>query len=69
MSDETDDLRDKLNQFKPKKKKLTVPKELLEGANNYDEKLGVIKIVTEKEMKKVVLLIKGMLAEDRNNKK
>jgi cobalamin biosynthesis Co2+ chelatase CbiK len=69
MSDETDDLRDKLNQFKPKKKKLTIPKELLEGAHNYDEKLGVIKIVTEKEMKKVILLIKGMLAEDRNNKK
>jgi cobalamin biosynthesis Co2+ chelatase CbiK len=68
MSDETDDLRNKLNQFKPTKKKLTIPKELLEGANNYDEKLGVIKIVTEKEMKKVILLIKGMLAEDRNKK-
>ena len=52
MSDETDDLRNKLNQFKPTKKKLSIPKELLEGANNYDEKLGVIKIVTEKEMKK-----------------
>ena len=68
MSDETDDLRNKLNQFKPTKKKLTIPKELLEGANNYDEKLGVIKIVTEKEMKKVILLIKGMLAQDRNKK-
>ena len=68
MSDETDDLRNKLNQFKPVKKKLTIPKELLEGASNYDEKLGVIKIVTEKEMKKVILLIKGMLAEDRNKK-
>lgn len=68
MSDETEDLRKKLNQFKPAKKKLTIPAELLEGANNYDEKLGVIKIVTEKEMKKVILLIKGMLAEDRNKK-
>jgi cobalamin biosynthesis Co2+ chelatase CbiK len=68
MSDETDDLRNKLNQFKPAKKKLTIPKELLEGANNYDEKLGVIKIITEKEMKKVILLVKGMLAEDRNKK-
>ena len=69
MSDEQEDFKKKLQALKPKKKKLTVPKELLEGANNYDEKLGVIKIVTEKEMKKVVLLIKGMLAEDRNNKK
>jgi hypothetical protein len=60
MSDENENLQKKLNSFKPKKK-LSVPKEFLESANSYDEKLSVIRVVTEKEMKKVILLVKDML--------
>ena len=60
MSDENENLQKKLNSFKPKKK-LSVPKEFLENANSYDEKLSVIRVVTEKEMKKVILLVKDML--------
>ena len=68
MADEKDDLRDQLNKFKPAKKKITIPKELLDGANNYDEKLDVIRIVTERETKKVVSLIKDMLKQDHTKK-
>jgi len=61
MSDENEDLQLKLDKFKPKKKKLAVPQELLDNANSYDDKLVVVKAVTEKEIKKVVRIIQGML--------
>jgi len=61
MSDENEDLQSKLDKFKPKKKKLAVPQELLDNANSYDDKLVVVKAVTEKEIKKVVRIIQGML--------
>jgi hypothetical protein len=58
---EPEDLAAKLNKYKPKKKKMAVPMELLDNANNYDDKLFVIKAVTEKKMKKVVRIVQGML--------
>ena len=61
MSEENEDLQSKLDKFKPKKKKLAVPQEFLDGANSYDDKLLAIKVVTEKEIKKVVRIIQGML--------
>jgi len=64
MSDENEDLQSKLDKYKPKKKKLAVPQELLDNANSYDDKLVVVKAVTEKEIKKVVRIIQGMLKTD-----
>lgn len=61
MDDEQKKLRDQLDKFKPTKKKLTIANEFLESANNYDDKLSVIKIITDRESKKVVQLIKDML--------
>ena len=61
MSDENEDLQSKLDKYKPKKKKLAVPQEFLDGANSYDDKLFVVKAITEKEIKKVVRIIQGML--------
>lgn len=61
MSEENEDLKSKLDKFKPKKKKLAVPQEFLDNANSYDDKLLVVKAVTEKEIKKVVRIIQGML--------
>jgi hypothetical protein len=69
MSDELDDLKNKLKQFKPAKKKLSIPKELLDDAKSYEDKLVVIKTVSEREMKKVVMLIRDMLRDDLKNKK
>ena len=62
MSDEQEELRKQLNKFKAKKKKLTVPKELLEGAKSYDEKLEAIKYLVDREKSKSLLLIKSLLA-------
>lgn len=62
MSEEQDELRKQLNKFKAKKKKLTVPKELLESANSYDEKLEAIKYLVDREKSKSLLLIKSLLA-------
>ena len=65
--DEQEDLSTKLSKFKPKKK-MTVSMDLLDGANNYDDKLVVVKAVTEKEMKRVVLLMKKMLKDGIDSK-
>lgn len=44
-----------------KKPKITVPKEFLDGANSYDDKLTLVKILTEREKQRVVLLFKRMI--------
>jgi hypothetical protein len=54
MSDDSEDI---------KNKKLAVPKEFLEGANNYDEKLMVVKIFAEKNVQNTVRLFKNMLKD------
>ena len=69
MSDDLDDLKNKLKQFKPAKKKLSIPKELLDDARSYEDKLVVIKTVSEREMKRVVMIIRDMLQDDLKNKK
>ena len=60
--------REKLKKFKPKKKKLAVPQEFLDNAKSYDDKLIVVKSITEREMQRVVLIMKKMLAEGVKNK-
>lgn len=62
MSGEDEDLKNKLDKFKPKKK-LAVPKEFLEGANNYDDKLMVVKVFSEKNLQNTVRLFKNMLKD------
>jgi hypothetical protein len=61
MSDEQEDFKKKLDALKPKKKKLSVPEEFLDGAKSYESKLEAIKIITEREKDRVVLMFKGML--------
>ena len=69
MSDDSEDLKSKLDKFKPKKKKLAVPQEFLEGANNYDEKLVVVKLFAEKNVQNTVKLFKSMLRDEIERKK
>jgi hypothetical protein len=66
--DAEEDISKKLNKFKPKKK-MTVSTDLLDGAKSYDDKLIVVKAITEKEMKRVVLLMKKMLKDEIESKK
>jgi hypothetical protein len=69
VSDDSEDIKDKLDKFKPKKKKLAVPKEFLDNANSYDEKLLVVKVFAEKNVHNTVRLFKNMLKDDIERKK
>ena len=44
-----------------KKAKLAVPTEFLDNAKSYDDKLTLVKILSEKEKNRVVLLFKKMI--------
>jgi hypothetical protein len=59
------DPKDELAKFKRqlKKKKMAVPEEFLDNAKSYDDKLTVVKILTEKEKSRVILIFKKMIAE------
>ena len=57
------DVKLDLNKFKPKKPKLTVPAEFLDGAKSYEDKLVLVKILTEKELQRSVLMFKKMIAQ------
>ena len=61
MSDD-DDIKSNLKKFK-KKKKMTVPTEFLQEAKSYEDKLTVVKMLTEKEKGRVLLMIKAMLKD------
>ena len=49
MSDDSEDIKSNLNKFKAKKKKLTVPKEFLDNANSYDDKVALIRMIVSEE--------------------
>ena len=57
-----------LKKYKPKKKKLTVPTEFLQEAKSYDDKLILVKTLTEMEKGRVLLIIKSMLKDAVNNR-
>ena len=44
-----------------KKAKLAVPTEFLDNAKSYDDKLTLVKILSEKEKHRVVLMFKKMI--------
>ena len=66
-----DNNNNELKKFKPKKKKLTVPPEFLKEAKSYEDKLVLVKMLTEKEKGRVLLILKSMLkgAVDGRNRK
>jgi len=65
-----DDVKPDFTKFK-KKKKMTVPTEFLQEAKSYEDKLTVVKMLTDKEKGRVLLMIKAMLKEavDKRDKK
>ena len=48
------------NKFKPKKK-AAIPAEMLSDAKSYDDKLVLVKYLSEKEKDRVVMMVKNML--------
>jgi hypothetical protein len=65
MSDNNNnnDIKNNLKKFKPKKPKITVPEDFLDGAKSYDDKLMLVKYLTEKEKMRVTLIFKKMIAQ------
>jgi len=61
MSDEQEEFKKKLDALKPKKKKISVPEEFLNEAKSYESKLEAVKIITEREKQRVILMFKYML--------
>jgi len=68
MSDD-DDVKVNLDKFKPKKPKISVPAEFLDNAKSYEDKLTLVKILTEKEKGRVMLIIKKMIAQGMQEEK
>jgi hypothetical protein len=63
MSD-NEDVKNKLDKFKDKKKKkVAVPKEFLDNAKSYDDKLMVVKVFTEKNKNGALMLFKHLLKD------
>jgi hypothetical protein len=60
MSDE--EIKPDFKKFKPKKK-MTVPAEFLQEAKSYDDKLILVKHLTEKEKGRVLLILKSLLKD------
>lgn len=53
-----------LKKFKnKKKKKMAVPTEFLQEAKSYEDKLVLVKTLTEMEKGRVLLIIRGMLSD------
>jgi ribonuclease D len=70
MTQDDKEIKAQLKKLKPKKK-LAVPAEFLDNAKSYEDKLGLVQVLTEKEKGRVLLIIKSMLADavkSRNRK-
>lgn len=63
MDEETKRALDRQKQAlkRNKKNRLSVPEEFLDGAKSYDDKLILVKMLTEKEKQRVVLMFKKMI--------
>jgi len=59
--DTPEEFKKKLDALKPKKKKLAVPDGFLESAKSYEGKLEAVRIISEREKDRVILLFKKML--------
>ncbi len=53
-------LEEMKKKFKPKKR-ATIPADMLSDAKSYDDKLVLVKYLSEKEKDRVVMMVKNML--------
>ncbi|MFM8466572.1 MAG: hypothetical protein ACKOAO_03310 [Oxalobacteraceae bacterium] len=60
--EEGQDLEEMKKKFKPKKK-VTLPTEMLTDAKSYDDKLVLVKMLTEKERNRMILIVKNLLKD------
>ena len=57
------DPKEELKKHRPKKKKMTVPAEFLQEAKSYDDKLALVKTLTEMEKGRVLLIMRSLLSD------
>ena len=62
-----EEFKKKLDALKPKKKKLAVPEGFLDSAKSYEGKVEAVKIISEREKDRVVLLFKKMIAQGQED--
>ena len=66
----SDDIKPDFKKFK-NKKKLTVPEEFLDNAKSYEDKQMLVRVLTEREKGRVLLIMKSLLTDavkSRNRK-
>ena len=66
----SDDIKPDFKKFK-NKKKLTVPEEFLDNAKSYEDKQMLVRVLTEREKGRVLLIMKSLLddaVKSRNRK-
>jgi hypothetical protein len=66
----SDDIKPDFKKFK-NKKKLAVPEEFLDNAKSYEDKQMLVRVLTEREKGRVLLIMKSLLADavkSRNRK-
>ena len=55
------EIKDRIRKEQQKAKKPTIPPELLNGANSYEDKVGIVRMVVESDQARVASAIRGMI--------
>jgi hypothetical protein len=55
------EIKDRIRKEQQKTKKPTIPPELLNSANSYEDKVGVVRMVVESDQSRVASVIRGMI--------
>jgi hypothetical protein len=55
------DIKERIRKEQQKAKKPTIPPELLNSANSYEDKVGVVRMVVESDQARVASVIRGMI--------
>ena len=55
------EIKDRIRKEQQKAKKPTIPPELLNSANSYEDKVGVVRMVVQSDQSRVASVIRGMI--------
>ena len=55
------EIKDRIRKEQQKAKKPTIPPELLSGANSYEDKVGIVRMVVQSDQARVASAIRGMI--------
>ena len=55
------EIKDRIRKEQQKAKKPTIPPELLNGANSYEDKVGIVRMVVQSDQARVASAIRGMI--------